>query len=73
MGAVGQVGKYRCALVGRWPVVGSLLALLVPSSQLRAVPTPGRQGGGVSREEHGGFHYPLSDMAALLSLKGHLK
>lgn len=51
MGAVGQAGRYVRALVGRWPAVGSPLALLLPSLQLKAIPILGRQGGGIS---HGG-------------------
>lgn len=49
MVAVGQAGRHVRALAGRWPAVGSPWALLLPSSQLKAVPTLGRQGGGVSR------------------------
>lgn len=47
MGAVGRVGRYMRVLVDTRPVVGSPLALLLPSAQLKADPMLGRQGGGM--------------------------
>lgn len=50
MGAVVQVGRSVRALASRWPAVGFPLALLLPSSQLKAVPMLGRQGADRSYE-----------------------
>lgn len=47
VGAVGRVGRYMRVLVDTRPVVGSPLALLLPSAQLKADPMLGRQGGGM--------------------------
>lgn len=73
MGAVGQVGRYVRALGGGWPAVGSCLALLLPSSQLKLSPCWADREAVWVVGECRGIALSLSDMAALLSLKGRLK
>ena len=50
IGAVVQAGRLVRVLVGRWPAVGSPLALLLLSSWLEVAPMLGRQGAGLSHE-----------------------